>query len=340
MTPLEDAFRQLDEARQAGSPAQIAQALIDHASAIAELGYYAEAHNALLEAAAVHHELGNIIDECMCMQFASVVSRMAGDAQTAEQDAAYSLSILPEDHPLMVSGYREIGEARFAAKDALAAVEAYSSAIDYARQFSVSRIELAKILDRRSRAFMLAGMHHDALADLRIAQQVLMAEAMIAPATKLAIDQATLLEMMGLFDESMAQVEEAWAMAEGNDDAYALADLSLLRSTLALDDHDLLRALEAALMARDFALQATAAQVYVAAALAITELYDLLDDRHRAYEALAIGYVTLTDLVGAELSSDAFGPKLLEKREKWGADTFDAIKADYEAYRREQRQNE
>jgi hypothetical protein len=337
MTALEEAFRVLETARGQDDAPALAQALIDHASTVAELGYFAEAHEAMVEAADIHRGLNNVIDECICLQFAAVVSRLAGDTATAYDHAAYTVGHLPENHPLIVSGYREMAEARFAAGSALAAVQDFTTAIEFARHLSVSRIELAKLLDRRARAFMLAGLHHDALADLKIAEQVLIAEGQTVPATKLAVDQATLLQVMGLADESASQADAAWAMAQANDDSYALSDISLLRSSLALERQDLTGALEAALAAREYALQAVAGQLYVAAALAVAELYDLLDDRHRAYEALAVGYVTLADLVGTALSDDAFLPKLLEKREKWGAETFDTIKADYERYRRKKK---
>ena len=52
-----------------------------------------------------------------------------------------------------------------------------------------------------------------------------------------------------------------------------------------------------------------------------------------AYEALAVGWVTLADLLGGDLARLAFEPKLMEIRERWGAPAFDTVKKIYEAHR-------
>jgi tetratricopeptide (TPR) repeat protein len=334
MTPLEDAFRLLEQARQTADPAALAQALVNHASTLGDLGYFAEARTAMDEAAALRRQLGQPIDECMCMQFAAVFSRLAGDLAGAHNRAAYSLQVIPADHPLTVSALREIAEAAFAGGDGVKAADRFTEAINQARKLALPMGDVGMLLDRRARAFLLAGLHDDALADLEVAQQVAASVGEKGVAMKLLTEQATLLHTIGRLAAAKERAEAARVLAVDNDDPYAIADVALLHSAIALDDEDLDSALEAALAARRCALQAVAPHIYVAAALAIGELYDILGNRLAAYEALAVGYVTLADLLGEEMSNATFTPKLLEKREKWGAAAFESIKAEYEAERR------
>lgn len=335
-TPLETAFRTLEQARQEGDPSHLAKALIQHASTLGELGYYAEARSALDEAATLHRQMGNITDESMCLQYAAKFSRLAGDLEGAQTRVTHAMQIVPEDHPLNVPALIESGEIAMLASDGISAARHFTSAIDHARalQRPDLNLDIKHPLDRRARAFMLAGMHNDALADLDTVQKIALADHDYPTAARFAIDEATLLHMMGRNAESHQRSDDALTWAEETNNLYALADVSLLKAALALDDNNLENALNAALHARHYALEAVTPHFYVAASLALCELYDLVGDRFAAYEALAVGYTTLSDLLGEELTRDAFDPKLLEKREQWGAEAFDAIKAEYEAIRR------
>jgi hypothetical protein len=58
-------------------------------------------------------------------------------------------------------------------------------------------------------------------------------------------------------------------------------------------------------------------------------------DRLSAYEALVVGWVTISDLMGREVARSMFEPKLLELRDRWGIEIFKDIKSSYEAKRRE-----
>ena len=89
-------------------------------------------------------------------------------------------------------------------------------------------------------------------------------------------------------------------------------------------------ALAAARSAREHALQAVAPAQYASTALAIAQLSEVIGDRLGSYAALATGWATLGDLLGQELASATFEPKLRELRDRWGADSFDAVKATYE----------
>jgi hypothetical protein len=335
-TPLETAFRSLEEARQTGDASRLAQALIQHASTLGELGYYAEARSAMDEAAQAHQQLGHTIDVSMCIQYAGRFSRLAGDLEGAQSRIIHSMQMISDDHALNVPAFVELGEIAMMAGDGISAAQHFTTAIDRARalQRPDLNLDVKHPLDRRARAFMLAGLHDDALADFETIQRLAVADGDLQAAAKFAIDQATLLHMMGRNAESHRRSDDALTWAEDTNNLYALADVSLLKAALALDDNNLENALNAALHARHYALEAVVPHFYIAASLALCELYDLVGDRFASYEALAVGYATLKDLIGDELTQDAFNPKLLEKREQWGTEAFDTIKADYEAARR------
>jgi len=54
-----------------------------------------------------------------------------------------------------------------------------------------------------------------------------------------------------------------------------------------------------------------------------------------AYEVLAVvDWVTVSDVLGREVASSMFEPKLLELRDRWGVKTFNEVKLAYEEKRR------
>ena len=128
-------------------------------------------------------------------------------------------------------------------------------------------------------------------------------------------------------------MEQARTQAEGIADLGALADLAMLRSTLALYDNNVDQALAAATQAQDLALQAVQPISYTTSTLAISKLSEEKGDRLQAYRALAVGWATLGDLMGEELGKATFGPKLQELVDKWGEEEFVRVRDAYAASR-------
>jgi tetratricopeptide (TPR) repeat protein len=335
MTQLEAAFKALSEARQHSTPAQLAQILIDHGASMLQMGYYEEAASAMDEAAELHRQLGNTVDIAICYLYSANAFRLLGSWESAENRAQRALQALPEDHPMTIPAWRELGEVAFGQGDGVTAADRFSKAIEKAQALDRPLDDAAMLLDRRARAFMLMGTHRDALADFQLAQRLYEQHGDLPAATKLALDQATLMHLNGMIAEAEQQAHIARQMAESNDNVLVLADICLLESAFALEHDDPDGALQSAWQAREFALQAVAPALYIAATLSIAELYDLADDHLRCYESLAVGYVTLADLLGRDMSNATILPKLQEKREKWGVDHFEAVKAAYEEQRKQ-----
>jgi hypothetical protein len=120
-------------------------------------------------------------------------------------------------------------------------------------------------------------------------------------------------------------------------DFAVVADLHLLEGVTAVDRRDADAAMAAALSARDAALKGVSPAAYISAAATISALADKRNDRVGAYEALAVGWATLRDLLGDIVAQKAFEPLLLQLRARWGESAFDEVKAQYESRRRAER---
>jgi hypothetical protein len=72
----------------------------------------------------------------------------------------------------------------------------------------------------------------------------------------------------------------------------------------------------------------------VSASLAIARAAEGLGDRAGAYEALATGWATLSDLLGKESANKTFMPLLEAQRDRWGAEAFAGVKSQHDEARR------
>ena len=223
-------------------------------------------------------------------------------------------------------GRIELGEALALAGDADAAAAAW-------------REVLAAPLEPGTRAAVLrklAGVLGDAdeaLEALEEAQALARGAGSAISAARTAVESAGLA---GTADHPSAVLlaERAQERAREAGDAVALADLELLAAARALSRDDTDEALAACARARRLALEAVAPLQYIGASLAFARVADAAGERVRAYESLAVGWVTLADLLGREAAQSVYAPELQRLREQWGADGFARARAAYEATRR------
>jgi hypothetical protein len=151
----------------------------------------------------------------------------------------------------------------------------------------------------------------------------------LATASRVLVDAVARLSAAGR-DDLAGRLAADGAAAVG-DDHEAASELELLAAARAAGRRDLAAARAHAGRARAEALAGRSALAYSAAASALTELALAVDDRVAAYESLAVGWVTLRDLLGATPARAAFEPQLLALRERWGPAGFAAVKSAYEA---------
>jgi hypothetical protein len=73
---------------------------------------------------------------------------------------------------------------------------------------------------------------------------------------------------------------------------------------------------------------------YIGASLAFARVADAIGDHEAAYESLAVGWVTLADLLGGEAAGSVYAIELERMRERWGAGEFARVRSAYEDRRR------
>ena len=331
------AAERLAQARRAGEPAALAEALVERANQHVLRGELSVARAELDEATALHHDRGSHYDEARCAQLAAALYRLTGDYAAARARAGAALAASGGDNPAAVAALAELGDIALAEKQGGTAVDAYTRALDLGHALGPNPPAEALLLRHRAMARALSGDALAAADDLEQALVRLDAGDDVATARRVRVEFATACQDGGDLARAVAVVDAAWPQAEAAADHAVLADLALLRSAQALARDDAPAALAHAATAREHALAGRAPQAYIAAAVALGQLHETLGERAAAYAALASGWVTLADLLGPELARQAFQPPLAGLRARWGAAAFDAVKRDYEARQRQAR---
>ena len=327
---IEEARASVAEARRAGRTVPLADGLAALAAELVRTGDLSAARAALDEAAAINEGANRIDDERHCRQFSATLSRLLGDLEGSRTRALRAVRLSAKGSAGAVSARAELGETALAAGDPAAAARAFGSALDHARAVSLNPGDRSGLLRKQAAALAATGEVGAAVAALDEASALLDDAGERSLATRAQIEAATARQDAGQSEEADARRIRAFLRARNDGDHHALADLELLETAAALHQGDAATALAAAIRGRDHSLRATAPISYIAAAMAMTELYDKAGDRANVYATLATGYATLGDLLGQESSHEVFAPKLREYRDRWGADAFANIKSAYE----------
>lgn len=329
-------------ARQHADVAALADALLHHADALLHAGRLADADAAVAEAARLHRGRGAALDEARCLRLGATLQRLQGDCDAASALAAAALAAAEGHHgqgevaagqdaderrTAVAAAHAELGAIALARQDAAAAIQAFDAAI--------ATDARAPLEWRRSRAQAqaLAGRFAEAAEGLEAAARYAIAQGHPAGALRALVEAGTAWQQAGRFDRAESLVAQAHPQAAAAGDDEALAGLALLSTTAAIERGDLTAAAERAVAARDHALASRAAAPYIGAAVALSRIADRSGDRPAAYAALATGWATIGDLLGAELARVTFEPLLRSLRARWGAAAFDAARHTCEAAR-------
>ena len=303
------------------------------ANALVETGQLAEALGELDAAAALFRSQGQPPDEARCLNFAAALCRLLGRLDAAQARADRALALAAPRSPEALAATIEQAEVAFARGEAARAAERFAAALGIGGA-NLTDGARATLLRRRAQALAGAAAYRAAADDLARAHELLERAGEREAALRTQIERATALHEAGEPNDAERALQQATSEAHALSDKLALADIALLRSARAVahNQPDAARAL--AHEARQHALEAVAPAQYISAAVAIAHLSDALGDRVAAYEALAVGWATLGDLLGREAGRAAFEPPLLALRERWGAAAFADVKAAYAARRR------
>jgi hypothetical protein len=289
-------------------------------------GDLAGARRRVEDAAALWRGAANAAEEARCLALAASLARHQGRTAEAATLAARAVVCAPGGSATAALAREETVTTALAARDQAAVPAAEAALRDAVPASDRSALERGY-----ASALLAAGRGGDALAALDRAASALAEDP--AAAAGCLVDGVAQLQAAGRDDlaERLAATEAGDAAAA---DHAAASDLALLAAARALDRKDLRGALAHARRARAEALLGRSATGYVAAAIALAELAEASGDRAAAYASLAVGWVTLRDLVGWELARAAFEPRLLVLRQRWGAAAFAAVKTAYEEARR------
>ena len=295
-----------------------AETLLTEARARLVAGDLAGARRRAEEAANVWRDAGDPAEEARCLRLASALARHAGAVDDAVTLTARAVAVAP-----VADSYRAAGVAAIAASDPASAIAEFEAALAHGPTGGLR----AALEQGYGAALLVAGRPGDAVRAYRRAAGALI-DAPV-PAARSLVDGVSQLQAAGHTDLAEALADDAVALA--GDDHEVRAALALLAAGRAADRGDLAGALAGARRARAEALAGRTAPGYVAAAVALAALADAAGDRTAAYGSLAVGWVTLGDLLGAEAARAAFTPPLQALRQRWGADGFAQVKAAYEA---------
>jgi hypothetical protein len=335
--------------------------LVRSGTALAAAGRLAEAAREFQRAAAVHRRAGRADDEVRCLVLLAQCRRLAGNVTGAATALDRAGRLAPADAALDV----ERAEIEVARGDLAAAVAALDRAIgppgaapearagavwtderseEGRRHLKGARArasgasanvtaasQLAALARRRGMIQAARGNLSDADRDLATAAALLADAGQERAAARVLVERATALQGR---PSAAAAVREAHRAVEQSGDRALAGELDLLDGAAAVTAGRLSDAEALCRSAREHALSAVEPTLYVGASLALSRLADLRGDPVGAYEAIAVGWATLADLIGREGAAAVFQPHLAELEQQWGASAFAAARNAYEDRRR------
>ena len=318
---------QLAQARRQPDAARLADALLRHANALAAQGQLAQASTALDEALQVQRQRDARDDVLRCLLLSAELLRLQGRRAEARARADEGLALTLEGSRDHAQAQAVIGEIALSGGDAAAAEESLSAALAIAP-------DAPAWWRSRARARAALGRFEASASDLETAHGRCLALGDGATARRVAIEAATAWHHAGRRDRAATLVATTLAEARAASDESALGALELLNATAALERRDADAARTHAQAARAHALASRAPDTYIGASVALATLAEHDGDDTEAYGALAAGWATLSDLLGPGLARATFEPPLRALRLRWGAERFDAARAEYETMRR------
>lgn len=330
----EKTLQQLLEARKSGDEDALRNALLVHANALLTSSKFAEAGAIFDEAITLHETSNRLVEQSRCLHLSATAYRFAGRLDIAEDRIRKAVELAHQNTPIAVSSWTEYGETAMAQGKYLNATVYYDKALEHGKNAGLLPAAQVTLMRRLAQAQDLGHSSELSALTLRSAVGVAKTTNDIQIVIRLQIEEATAWLNSSTPEQAVTALEESEQLALQTEDNVALADLELLRSTLAVRAKDLDKAFGHAQKARQFSLQAVDPISYTSSAIAMSQIAELQDNKMLAYEVLAVGWVTLSDVLGNEVAQSTFAPKIRQLVEKWGKEEFLRIKKQYEELRR------
>lgn len=272
--------------------------------------------------------------ESRTLRQSAALARGLGDTKGALRRARRAVAASSDDPDERSVALVELGECLLSIGDNMTAANAFADAMSQEGAAGFDDAGVIALLRKRAEALLAAGRADDAVDVLEDARSLAIDADDDESELRILVEIATALltHRRPGWEHAVASAAELAALR--GDDA-AIADVAMLRASVALDDGDAPAALVAAEEAQAAALRGVIPASYVGATLTISLAADHVGDRVRAYASLATGWATLGDLLGPDAAREVFGPHLLELRHRWGADEFEQVKATHDDLRRQ-----
>ncbi len=334
---VENSLSAVAAARAAGDAQVLADQLLRHADSLLHAGRWVEASSAVDQATGLQHARGATLEEARCLRLGATLQRLQGRLDLARNHAQAALQLARScaaDPAAAMdmdvrAAHAELGEIALARSEPVAALQAFTLAV------AEHADAPAAWLRGRAKAHALAGDFAQAAKDLELAARKLASLADTVNALRTTVQAASAWQQARHFDRAQQLVDAARPRALAAGDEESLAGLALLSATHALEQRNLPVARALAITARQHALASRAATPYIGAAVALSRIDEQAGDLVNAYAALATGWATIGDLLGADLARAAFEPLLRGLQARCGPTAFWQARGAYEQQRKQ-----
>lgn len=317
----------VEEARQSGDTDRLVQALLARGNQHAIEGSLAHARQDFLAVAELEEGRGAHQAEARARQFVASLYRFEGDWDAARASIQRATDLVEPGTPLSTAVWTEAGEIESKAGHHLAAFQAFEKALAHGQEAGLRVLHQMTLYLLQADSLAHAGQLPQAIEILRAAAARAEEAGEPAAALHCRVREATAWKQSGdrtAFVRAWQAAEEAARAAQ---DDKALGDLALLDAGQALEDRNPTRARKASEKARQHALATRDGFLYIASSLALSQACEMDADRPGAYGALAVGWVTLKDLVGEDLARATYEPRLRDLANRWGRTAFEEAKS-------------
>jgi tetratricopeptide (TPR) repeat protein len=271
------------------------------------------------------------------LQLAATLRRSIGDTQSAEGLVKRAGDIPVDDLPLSVSIAAESAATAAAEGRFVDAVANWSVAIQKGSEAGLLADGLSALFRNRGVAFIALDRLAQAEADFARAFDLTRSAHGDDVATFILVDQANHLCDAGQVLVVKAMMGRLEALAARTSSLHLRGELELLFARLSIEDGDLQAAEAHARQARSHALKAVAPVTYFSAGVKLADVLETRGDRLQAYGVLATTWATLSDVIGKDAARSWIEPCLAAYRIKWGEQSFEKAKDEYDAQRRRAR---
>jgi len=316
-------------ARRAPGERELEDALLTRVNARMRSGRMEEATTDLDELVELHRAAGRTREAIRCLHLSATSRRFAGDVDGAIAQARAAWEEAPQHTPLKVSAATELGESYLSRQEGALALGWFERALSQGEAIGMVAAARGALLRKQADAAAIYARYALAALNLRAAREAFDQASDAVAALECEVQEASAWVEAGEFSQAVAALRSADRKAKVRGDDRTLARLHLAWAAVSVHRGDLKAAVSFAERARSQALQAVDGITYTGAAVALSELHAKLDRRQEAYAALAVGWVTLADLVGKELAQAAFAPKLRALADAWGHEAFAEVRDAY-----------